>query len=363
MTPALKLAAAVLAAAVGFTAPAAAHLMPANKGTVSVKERNIYVVLSVPVTSLSGFDDNTDGLIDATELGRHATTLRTQIDGRVRVTADGAAPVEALTMIVSALTGDDQQAPTATVVALIAQRFAEAPRKVEVWTDLFGTAAADQRLALTATSGKAEELAVLTPGRPTHTFFRGGLAVFTEFISIGVEHILLGFDHLLFLLTILAAAMSLRQWIVILTGFTIAHSITLTLATLDLVSVSPGIVEPLIAASIVALALDNLLGGTRRSFALRATIVVACGLLHGLGFASSLSDYGLSGANLLPGLFGFNVGVELGQLFFVGAALGAFWTATRLAVPLPRERLMIAASVLAALPGVSMLVMRVFPLV
>jgi hydrogenase/urease accessory protein HupE len=357
------IAASLLLGLAGFAPQAAAHLMPANKGTVAVKEQNIYVVLSVPVSALNGFDDNGDGLIDTAELGRHSAALRTQIDARVRVTADGAAPIEAMTMISSALTGDDAEAPVDYVVALIAQRFDLPPQVVEVWTDLFGATETDQRLALTATRNDIAEVAVLSPEHATHRFFRGGLVVFADFVSTGMSHILLGYDHLLFLMTILVAAMSVRQWLVILTGFTVAHSITLTLATLQLVSVSPSIVEPLIAVSIVALALDNIFGGAHRPFPLRAGVVFACGLLHGLGFASSLSDYGLSGSNLVPGLLGFNLGVELGQFVFIGAALGLFWLVRRSSVPISRERLTVAVSLAAALPGIAIVAMRVFPIV
>jgi len=156
---------------VGLASPAAAHLMPANNGTVSVKEHNVYTVITVPVSALSGFDDNGDNLIDTAELGRHNANLRTQIDARMHITADAAVAVEGLTFVVSALDGQDQDAPVDYVVAMNVRRFAQPPRIVEVWTDLFGTAKADRRLAMIATNPGGEERAVLSPGKSKHRFF------------------------------------------------------------------------------------------------------------------------------------------------------------------------------------------------
>ncbi len=351
----------LLAVVGGATTPTRAHVIDANKAALSVKEANAYLTMSVPVSALSGFDDNHDQLIDLTELGHHYAELRDQIAPRVRVTADGAAPIESLVMVSSPLTGEDEQKPTSFLVALIAHRFAMPPQNLNLWTDLFGPHDKEQRLAVIAQKGDDTELTVLNPERPDYTFFRGPLAVFGTFVGTGLYHILAGFDHLLFLLTIIAAAMSMRQWAIILTGFTLAHSITLTLATLQVVSINPALVEPLIAASIVLLALDNFFGGTQRRFAVRASIVFACGLLHGLGFASALSDYGLSGTNLLPGLFGFNLGVECGQFLFVGVALLALRLINAIAQrPIAHQKVVVAASTLAIVPALSMVVMRVF---
>lgn len=353
----------LLLSALGCASQAQAHLMVANKGTVSIKENNAYVVISVPVSALSGFDDNHDNLIDSAELGRHSGSLRTQVDGRIRITADGTESVERLTYLVSALTGDDENVPTNYVVVMSVRRFEQPPQVVQIWTDLYGTSEKDQGLALKASRGESEELAVLTPDRPQHRFFRGAIAVFADFLQLGVSHILLGYDHLLFLLTIIVAAMSVRHWLIVISGFTVAHSFSLVAASLEWVSVSPQIAEPLIAASIVALALDNLLGGTRRPFALRAMVVFACGLLHGLGFASSLADLGISKHNIVSSLVGFNLGVELGQIIFIGVVFGAMWLIARSNVPITRERLIAAVSVFAALPGAALLAMRIFPVV
>jgi hydrogenase/urease accessory protein HupE len=136
-----------------------------------------------------------------------------------------------------------------------------------------------------------------------------------DFIKLGIEHIVTGYDHLLFLVALLATAKGLWSVIRIVTAFTMAHSVTLSLATFGIVTVSDRIVEPLIAASIVWVALENLLVSEpdRR----RWIWVFGFGLVHGFGFASALGELGLKGSAIARALVGFNLGIEIGQLLFV----------------------------------------------
>jgi hypothetical protein len=148
---------------------------------------------------------------------------------------------------------------------------------------------------------------------------RGTAGQFVFYLGLGVEHIIGGIDHLLFLLALLALATSLWQTVKIVTAFTVAHSITLSLAALGMVDVPSSIVEPLIAASIVWVAVENLVApaGAYR----RWLIAGGFGLIHGLGFASALAALGLSREVLVRALIGFNIGVELGQLVFVAVVM------------------------------------------
>jgi HupE / UreJ protein len=144
----------------------------------------------------------------------------------------------------------------------------------------------------------------------------GGVShTFVFYLGLGVEHIIGGIDHLLFLLALLALTTSLWQTVKIVTAFTVAHSITLSLAVLGVVEVRSSIVEPLIAASIVWVAVENLVAPA--GAARRWLIAGAFGLIHGLGFASMLAELGLPKDAVVKALVGFNIGVELGQLTFV----------------------------------------------
>jgi hydrogenase/urease accessory protein HupE len=158
-------------------------------------------------------------------------------------------------------------------------------------------------------------------GRPADVDWRG-------FVALGVEHILTGLDHLLFLAALLIGAPSLLGTLAIVTAFTLAHSLTLTLASLDLVRLPAGIVEPAIAASIVWVALENLL--PRRASGRRWAVAFLFGLMHGFGFAAVLSGLELSGWRLGAALLSFNLGVELGQAAVVAVVLPALlWLRAR----------------------------------
>ncbi|SDJ12543.1 HupE / UreJ protein [Actinokineospora alba] len=142
----------------------------------------------------------------------------------------------------------------------------------------------------------------------------GFLSSTARFVGLGLEHILLGIDHVLFLVLLLLGAKNWRSVIRLATAFTVAHSVTLALAVLGWVDVPSEIVEPLIAASIVYIAVENIVRGESRH---RTLVVFAFGLLHGLGFAGALDFTDDFSGGLIVGLLSFNLGIELGQLLIV----------------------------------------------
>jgi hypothetical protein len=141
---------------------------------------------------------------------------------------------------------------------------------------------------------------------------------FVDYLVIGFTHIVpKGLDHILFVvgLFLLSARFAPLAWQV--TAFTLAHSVTLALGVLGIVRISPAIVEPLIAASIVYVAVENMISDKLQKW--RPAVVFGFGLLHGLGFAGVLGEVGLQRAHFVTGLVAFNLGVELGQLAVVAA--------------------------------------------
>jgi hypothetical protein len=202
---------------------------------------------------------------------------------------------------------------------------------------------------LTLTAGAAVQTAVLD-GHSSQVAFAvfapSKWRAFTEYLQAGVWHILSGIDHLLFLLSLLLPAVLLRRegrWepvaqarpalisiLKVVTAFTLAHSITLTLAALDVVRLPSRLTESVIAASIIVAALNNIFPIVTDS---RARIAFAFGLLHGFGFASVLADMGLPHGARLISLLAFNLGIEVGQLAVVltvmpilyGIRAGAFY--------------------------------------
>ena len=181
------------------------------------------------------------------------------------------------------------------------------------------------------------QTAVFGPERPEQSFDLVAPSLLSQIVAYvreGVWHIWIGFDHVLFLLSLLLPAVWLRSagrwqpaprfagvfWEVlrVVTAFTVAHSITLTLAALELISLPSRLVESVIAASVVLAALNNLFPVINER---RWAMAFSFGLIHGFGFASVLTDLGLPRDALVSSLFGFNLGVELGQLAIVAAFL------------------------------------------
>ena len=149
-------------------------------------------------------------------------------------------------------------------------------------------------------------------------------SVATVYLPLGIDHILLGFDHLCFVLALLLLIRDVRRLVWSITAFTIAHSITLAVATLGYVSAPPGPIEALIAFSFAVVAAEVVAvnRGQNVPGAGRPWIIAFCfGLLHGFGFAGALSETGLPGDAVPLALLFFNVGVEIGQLIFVGVVL------------------------------------------
>lgn len=161
---------------------------------------------------------------------------------------------------------------------------------------------------------------------------QGRLAVIRTFVLSGIEHIMIGPDHILFLIGLLLLGGTFAKLALIVTAFTIGHSITLSLAALDILSPPAYVIEPLIALTIVVVGADNLLVLRARvdpvapvapAADIRAWLAAIFGLIHGFGFAYVLKEFGLPQAALGWSLFAFNLGVEIGQLLIVVVVAGA----------------------------------------
>ena len=158
-----------------------------------------------------------------------------------------------------------------------------------------------------------------------------------QYTVAGVEHILVGTDHLLFVLCLIMIAGSFKRLLLTVTGFTVAHSITLSLATLNIFRLPTELVELLIALSILLLAVEIIKhrhGGEKDSFTWRYPISASSvfGLLHGFGFAVVLQELGLPASMKVQALLFFNIGVELGQLAFIVGVLALVIVATKLTI-------------------------------
>lgn len=181
----------------------------------------------------------------------------------------------------------------------------------------------------------------LTPAEPSARIpvELSGWNLASEYLTLGVEHILLGIDHLLFVLALLLISPGTWQLVKTVTAFTLAHSITLVLATLGIVHVPSAPVEVVIALSIVFVAAEIVHARQgREGMTARAPWIVALtfGLLHGFGFAGALSEVGLPEGHIPVALLFFNLGVEGGQLLFIAAVLGVMAAFRHVRIQLPQ---------------------------
>jgi hypothetical protein len=182
--------------------------------------------------------------------------------------------------------------------------------------------------------------------------------VFGEYLGLGYRHIIpLGLDHILFILCVFFLNTSIRQIVLQASMFTVAHTITLGLSAYGVISPSPMVVEPLIAASIVLLAVENIYSTRVRPW--RMVMVFLFGLVHGMGFAGALAGIGLPKNTFTEALISFNIGVELGQLTII--AIMYFGVAKIFAnKQWYRQRIVIPASLMIALVAFYWTMERIF---
>jgi hydrogenase/urease accessory protein HupE len=209
--------------------------------------------------------------------------------------------------------------------------------------------------------GTALTQAIVDRGRREFDYFagtrQGALAVMRKFVPAGIHHILIGPDHLLFLVGLLLLGGSIRQLALVVTAFTVAHSITLSLAALNVVTPPSRLIEPAIALSIVYVGADNLL--VRGGRDVRAWIAFAFGFIHGFGFASVLREMDLPARALGWSLFSFNIGVEIGQLTVV-VPIALAVAALRSHSQTAGRRLALAGSIVVIVAGAFWFVQRLF---
>jgi HupE / UreJ protein len=239
-------------------------------------------------------------------------------------------------------------------------RLASAPGRVAVNAALFPYDPAHQTF-LNLYDGDALTQAILDISHSQFEYFagtrQGAFAVMRQFVPAGVTHVAMGADHLLFLLGLLLLGGSTRKLVLIVTAFTVAHSITMSLAALSLVMPPPRIIDPAIALSIVYVGTDNLLVQGGRD--VRAWIAFTFGFIHGFGFAGVLREMHLPPRALGWSLFSFNVGIEIGQLVVVLMA-GAALMALRRRNELLGRRLAFAGSLVVVAAGTFWFIERVF---
>jgi len=346
-----------------FLAPAAAHTLSftevearlAADGTFRVDMRVDLDALALGVSSTTDSEQVVGALngLDADGFEAAVERARDTLERRVRVRFDG--EMVAADLDFPEYENPSPTTPQPTVLGVIARFSGKVPEGAKEF--VFRASRAFPPVQLTVideASGRSERWP-LAPGEDSPAFALGGpatpqsrIGVAWRYLVLGYEHILpRGLDHILFVLGLFLLSRRLGPLLMQVTAFTVAHTLTLGLSMYGVVALSSRVVEPLIAASIAYVAIENVFTTELKPW--RPLLVFGFGLLHGLGFAAVLHELGLPEGEMLTALFSFNVGVEAGQLSVILLAFAAVgWFRSRAWY---RVAITVPASVLIALVG------------
>ena len=295
-----------------------------------------------------------DALLDPAQLAPLSGRITALIKRRLTISRDGA-PLDWTPQAIEPMRDRDSVRIAWSVPA------DRLPGHVRVTAHLFPYDPNHQTFLNVYDRGELARQHVLDRGRTTADFYtgtpQGRLAVWQAFTLSGIHHIVIGPDHILFVVGLLLLGGSLSRLLVIVSAFTVGHSVTLSLATLSVLQPPAHVVEPAIALSIVYVGADNLLVGEQGRDT-RPWVALFFGLVHGFGFASVLREVGLPDRAIGLSLFSFNLGVEIGQAAIV-VIVASVLAAVRHRSPATFRRIAIAGSVVVIAAGAYWFIERV----
>ena len=340
--------------------PASAHPVPFSYLDLRLGADGLSGTLTVHVFDVAHdlSIDPPDRLLDPSAAGSREPALQEMLASRLSL-ASGDAPLHLVWGPLEVL--PDKQSLRLPFTVSDRGRAAVRPSIVRLTAALFPYDSKHQTFVNIYEDAALRQQVILDASRQSFDYFsgspRGTLAVVRRFVGAGIHHILIGPDHLLFLVGLLLLGGTMRRLAFVVTAFTAAHSVTLSIAALNLFSPPPAVVEPLIALSIVYVGVDNLM--VRGGRDVRVWIAFVFGLVHGFGFASVLREMDLPPRALGWSLFSFNLGVEVGQLLVVVLVASAL-AALRHRSEAAGRRLAFAGSLAVVLAGTFWFVQRVF---
>jgi len=345
-----------LLAAMLLAMPATAHPVPFSYLDLQLGNDGIDVSLTIHIFDLAHDLQITpiERLLDSSVLSAQDASIKSLLMSRLKLSADGR-ELQPVWM------PPDILAERQSVRFHLRFNTGSSPGNVSVSTLMFPYDPMHQTFVNVYEADTLTSQTILDASHTTTEYFagtrQGVFAVVRKFIPAGIHHILIGPDHLLFLVGLLLLGGSIRKLALVVTSFTVAHSITLSLAALNILTPPARFIEPAIALSIVYVGADNLLAQNGRD--VRAWIAFAFGFIHGFGFANVLREMELPRRALGWSLFSFNFGVEIGQLLVVVAVASAF-AALRSRSEWARRRLVFAGSVVVIAAGSFWFIQRVF---
>jgi hydrogenase/urease accessory protein HupE len=301
--------------------PSYAHWADLSAAEFVVKAGSVGVNLTVPTPLLAFVDRDRDGRITSEEVQDNYEKLQGFLADRVILTDDrGQRGVLKLSKTAQVATLPNVNSPESHTTLQLSYNWPEQRQGLNIRYTLFEPNVATAQSLATVTMDDTVRDYVFSPSQPTLNLSDNYLwSQISRFVPLGIEHILTGYDHLLFLLSLLIGSSGIRSLLKIVTAFTVAHSVTLTLAVLGFIQLPPVVVECAIALSIVYVAAENL---WRKEIPQRWVMTFVFGLIHGVGFSSILQEFNLPKEALAVSLVSFNLGVEIGQVVAVVCFFG-----------------------------------------
>jgi HupE / UreJ protein len=303
-------------------APSYAHWADLSVAEITVEKTQTEIILTFPTVLVSSADDDRNGQLSTNEIANHKIELEKLLSSRIRLVnqkeQEGKISIAPSNNLPSNIQSNDK---THTTLELN-YTWSEPVDGLKIDYNFFlPNAPTAHCLATVIQEGRTQNL-VFTPEKREFSLTNSSLwQQVVSFVLLGIEHILTGYDHVLFIISLLMLGGGFGYLLKVVTAFTIAHSVTLSLAVLNIVSLPVIFVESAIALTIVYVALENFWRKNTRG---RWLLTFVFGLIHGLGFAGVLREINISQSNLFVSLASFNIGVEIGQIFIVSIAFLAF---------------------------------------
>jgi hypothetical protein len=297
--------------------PSQAHWADLAVADIQIRERDVDLNLTVPTGLIAQFDDDRNKQLSELEITKHQKDIQEFLSEKIRLTVAGQ---ENDTLIIKSTVAKNLPSnlvatPDTHSNLLLQYHWTEPIDQLQMHYDLFVPGVNTARCLAQVFRGDRVDNLVFTPESKNAALIDAPIAQqITSFIQLGIEHIWTGYDHILFLISLLMLGGELGYLLKVVTAFSLSHSVTLFLAALNIVSVPSRWVEIAIALSIAYIASENL---WRKKPQARWQLAFGFGLIHGLGFSSALQELDLPRTNLVTSLASFSVGIELGQFAIV----------------------------------------------
>lgn len=296
--------------------PVYAHWADMSAMEININSNKADAVLTMPTPFLLKFDDDKNGKISVDEINKYNKEIKELFKDNVYLVADN----EKLEADISGSEASDVNIAGTNNQTTLKLNWAlnQEAKSYKIHYSLFPQEAINAHCLISAIVNGESSNFTLNQNK-TDAYLKELTVGETikQFVLLGIEHIATGYDHILFLVALLLAGGGFAYLLKIVTAFTLAHSITLSLAVLGIVNISSQLIESCIAASIIFVAIENI---RKKKSEAHWSLVFGFGLIHGLGFANILREMDIQGSKLVYTLVSFNLGIEMGQLVIVTIA-------------------------------------------